>query len=124
MPQLTELQKKYGPALGGHRLTYHRAKGAAGIVYQVRVAGLANDDAKSLCAKLTGAGLSAWVSTGEPYTVPAVGAPRFRVAALDLGVKTSSLRMLAARGAEIRVLPEFCSADQLLAPVDVSSDCT
>jgi carbamoyl-phosphate synthase small subunit len=64
---------------------------------------------------MTGADLSAWVSTGEPYTVPAVGAPHFRVAALDLGVKTSSLRMLAARGAEIRVLPEFCSADQLLA---------
>jgi carbamoyl-phosphate synthase small subunit len=64
---------------------------------------------------MAGADLSAWVSTAEPYIVPAVGEPRFRVAALDLGVKASTLRMLAVRGAEIWVLPASSSPDELLA---------
>jgi hypothetical protein len=55
---LGQLQKKYGAALGGHRLTYHRVKRAEGVVYEVRVAGLGNDDAQSLCAKLSKAGAS------------------------------------------------------------------
>jgi carbamoyl-phosphate synthase small subunit len=61
------------------------------------------------------ANLSARVSTLQPYTVPAVGEPRFRVAALDLGAKSSTLRMLASRGVETRVLPASSSPDELLA---------
>jgi len=64
---------------------------------------------------MAGADLSARVSTGEAYTVPAVGERRFRVAALDLGAKTSTLKMLASRGAETRVLPASSSLDALLA---------
>ena len=66
-------------------------------------------------APMVGADLAARVSTGEPYTVPAAGEPRFRVAVLDLGVKASTLKMLAARGAELRVYPVATSADELLA---------
>jgi carbamoyl-phosphate synthase small subunit len=66
-------------------------------------------------APMAGADLAARVSTGEPYTVPPAGEPRFRVAVLDLGVKASTLKMLAARGAELRVYPVATSADELLA---------
>ncbi len=64
---------------------------------------------------MTGASLSARVSTAEPYTVPAAGEPRFLVAALDLGIKASALRQLTARGCEVRVLPESSTLDELLA---------
>lgn len=60
---LAELSKKYGTALAGHRLTYHRAKGAEGIIYQVRVAGLASGDAQALCTKLGKAGASCQVGS-------------------------------------------------------------
>ena len=60
---LAQLQRKYGAALGAHRLTYHRAKGAAGTVYEVRVAGLADDEAQALCAKLSSAGASCQVGS-------------------------------------------------------------
>jgi carbamoyl-phosphate synthase small subunit len=54
---------------------------------------------------MTGASLAGEVSTAEPYVVPAVGPARFRVAALDLGVKSATPRHLAARGIETVVLP-------------------
>ena len=41
----------------------------------------------------------------EPYVVPADGERRFRVAALDVGIKSNTPRMLAARGIETHVLP-------------------
>ena len=54
---------------------------------------------------MTGANLSAEVSTAEAYVVPAEGERRFTVAALDLGIKANTPRMMAARGIEVHVLP-------------------
>jgi carbamoyl-phosphate synthase small subunit len=54
---------------------------------------------------MEGADLYGAVTTREPYVVPADGATRFRVAALDVGIKSNTPRMLAARGIETHVLP-------------------
>jgi hypothetical protein len=53
---IAQLQRKYRAALGARRLTYHRSKGAEAIVYEVRAAGLAYNEAQALCAKLSSAG--------------------------------------------------------------------
>jgi carbamoyl-phosphate synthase small subunit len=50
--------------------------------------------------------------------VPAVsttGKPRFRVAALDLGIKANTPRMMAERGIEVHVLPATASLHDVLA---------
>jgi carbamoyl-phosphate synthase small subunit len=64
---------------------------------------------------MAGADLAGAVSTPERYVVPADGRTRFRVAALDLGIKTATPRMLAACGIETHVLPAATSAETLLA---------
>jgi carbamoyl-phosphate synthase small subunit len=64
--------------------------------------------------EMAGADLAGEVTTREPYTVPATGETRFRVAALDLGIKANTPRMLAQRGAETRVLPSTATIDELL----------
>ncbi|HVE99067.1 MAG TPA: glutamine-hydrolyzing carbamoyl-phosphate synthase small subunit [Mycobacteriales bacterium] len=64
---------------------------------------------------MAGADLAREVSTPHPYVVPAVGDRRFRVAAVDLGMKRSTPAYLAAHGAEVHVLPATASADDLLA---------
>src|SRR3954468_12193876 len=64
---------------------------------------------------MTGADLARMVSTPEPYTVPADGPTRYRVAAVDLGIKASTPRHLAARGCEVLVLPATATAEQILA---------
>jgi carbamoyl-phosphate synthase small subunit len=56
-------------------------------------------------AEMAGSELSSEVSTTEPYVVPAVGAKRFTVAAVDLGIKANTPRMMAERGIEVHVLP-------------------
>ncbi len=63
---------------------------------------------------MTGAELARAVSTRRPYVVPATGERRFRIAAVDLGVKRSSLAMLAGLGAEVHVLPAATAAEDLL----------
>ncbi|GLZ44113.1 carbamoyl-phosphate synthase small chain [Actinomycetospora sp. NBRC 106375] len=63
---------------------------------------------------MAGADLAGAVTTREPYTVPAAGETRFRVAALDLGIKANTPRMLAARGIETRVLPSSATIEELL----------
>ncbi|MDQ3403149.1 MAG: glutamine-hydrolyzing carbamoyl-phosphate synthase small subunit [Actinomycetota bacterium] len=65
--------------------------------------------------KMVGADLAGEVTTAETYLVPADGERRFRVAALDLGIKSNTPRMLAARGIETHVLPSTSSLDELLA---------
>lgn len=65
--------------------------------------------------KMKGADLSGAVSTAETYVVPADGERRFRVAALDLGIKFNTPRMMAARGIETHVLPVGSTLDDLLA---------
>jgi carbamoyl-phosphate synthase small subunit len=66
-------------------------------------------------AEMTGAELADEVTTAEPYVVPAVGERRFRVAALDLGIKANTPRMMAERGIEVHVLPATSSIQDVLA---------
>jgi carbamoyl-phosphate synthase small subunit len=66
-------------------------------------------------SEMVGANLSTDVSTSEPYVVPAVGAQRFTVAALDLGIKANTPRMLAERGVETHVLPATATLEQVTA---------
>ena len=66
-------------------------------------------------APMAGANLSGEVSTAEPYVVPAVGEKRFTVAALDLGIKANTPRMMAERGIETHVLPATATLDDVLA---------
>ncbi|MCU1582577.1 MAG: carbamoyl phosphate synthase small subunit [Microbacteriaceae bacterium] len=66
-------------------------------------------------AEMTGQNLSAAVSTSTAYTIPAEGDRIGSVAVLDLGVKTSTLNYLAARGFEVTVLPQTVTIDELLA---------
>jgi len=66
-------------------------------------------------APMAGANLSDEVSTSDAYVVPAVGERRFTVAALDLGIKANTPRMLAERGVETHVLPATATLDQVRA---------
>jgi carbamoyl-phosphate synthase small subunit len=66
-------------------------------------------------AQMAGADLSDEVSTRDAYVVPAVGERRFIVAALDLGIKANTPRMMAARGIETHVLPARATLDEVLA---------
>ncbi len=65
--------------------------------------------------EMSGANLSSEVSTSSTYVVPAVGERRFTVAALDLGIKANTPRMLAERGIETHVLPADSTLDEVLA---------
>src|SRR4029077_10565055 len=51
------------------------------------------------------ADLTGDVTTAAGYVVPADGAEIFSVAAIDLGIKANTPRMLAARGIRTHVLP-------------------
>ncbi|HMA46574.1 MAG TPA: glutamine-hydrolyzing carbamoyl-phosphate synthase small subunit [Frankiaceae bacterium] len=65
---------------------------------------------------MVGADLAPEVSTDAPYVVPAAGRrPRFRVAALDLGIKRSTPRAMSEAGCEVHVLPARSGVDDLLA---------
>ncbi|HJP75687.1 MAG TPA: glutamine-hydrolyzing carbamoyl-phosphate synthase small subunit [Pseudonocardiaceae bacterium] len=65
--------------------------------------------------QMVGANLAGEVSTEQTYVVPAVGERRFRVAALDSGIKSNTPRMMAARGIEVHVLPYSSTMDDVLA---------
>jgi carbamoyl-phosphate synthase small subunit len=65
--------------------------------------------------QMTGADLARVVSTSEPYTISPDGPARYRVVAVDLGIKASTPRQLAARGCEVRVVPATTTASQILA---------
>ncbi|GAA2732408.1 glutamine-hydrolyzing carbamoyl-phosphate synthase small subunit [Actinocorallia aurantiaca] len=64
---------------------------------------------------MAGSDLAAEVATKEPYTVAARGETRFRVAAVDLGIKTMTPYRLSERGCEVTVLPATVTAEQILA---------
>jgi carbamoyl-phosphate synthase small subunit len=66
-------------------------------------------------AQMAGLNLSSQVSTTQQYTVPAVGERVGSVAVLDLGVKTSTLNHLAARGFDVVVLPQSVTSAEVLA---------
>jgi carbamoyl-phosphate synthase small subunit len=64
---------------------------------------------------MAGADLCGEVTTKQPYVVAAQGEQRFRVAALDLGIKRNTPRRMAARGIEVHVLPSTSTMDDLRA---------
>ncbi|GHJ48532.1 carbamoyl-phosphate synthase small chain [Catellatospora sp. TT07R-123] len=65
--------------------------------------------------QMSGADLSAQVTTPQTYTVAASGVHRYTVAALDLGIKRNVPRRLAARGVTTHVLPAASTIEELLA---------
>jgi len=64
---------------------------------------------------MKGADLAGEVTTAKPYVVAPEGERRFRVAALDLGIKSNTPRQMARRGIELHVLPSTSTIDELLA---------
>lgn len=69
-------------------------------------------------AEMAGRNLSGTVSTADGYTLDAEGERIGSVAVLDLGVKTSTLKYLAARGFDVHVVPQTVTIDEIreLAP--------
>ncbi|GGU69214.1 carbamoyl-phosphate synthase small chain [Streptomyces albospinus] len=65
--------------------------------------------------EMKGANLSAEVATKEPYVVPAIGAKKFTVAAVDLGIKGMTPHRMAERGIEVHVLPATATAEDVYA---------
>ncbi len=65
--------------------------------------------------QMAGADLARVVSTPEPYTIRPSGQVKYRVVAVDLGIKAATPRNLAARGAEVLVVPATATAEQILA---------
>jgi carbamoyl-phosphate synthase small subunit len=64
--------------------------------------------------QMAGAFLAADVSTVESYTVPAVGEVKFKVVALDMGIKAATPRSMSERGIEVHVLPSKSTLAQIL----------
>lgn len=56
-------------------------------------------------SQMAGAYLASDVSTSKPYVVPAIGDAKFKVAALDLGIKAATPRNMAERGIEVHMIP-------------------
>ncbi len=65
--------------------------------------------------QMAGSALAAEVSTKEAYVVAPDGPARFRVAALDLGIKGMTPRQMADRGVEVHVLPATTTYEELAA---------
>ena len=66
-------------------------------------------------ASMLGADLVPEVTTPEPYIVPATSERRYRVTALDLGIKSRTPARMAARGCEVTVVPATTPAAEILA---------
>lgn len=64
---------------------------------------------------MAGSALAQQVSTASSYVVPAQGDTRFSVAALDLGIKAMTPKLLARRGIEVHVLPAESTFDEVMA---------
>ncbi|MFC1416010.1 glutamine-hydrolyzing carbamoyl-phosphate synthase small subunit [Streptacidiphilus cavernicola] len=65
--------------------------------------------------QMAGADLCGEVATDAAYVVPAVGAKRFTVAALDLGIKGMTPHRMAERGIEVHVLPANSTVEDVYA---------
>ncbi len=76
---------------------------------------IADLQAEVLAAKkMQGLSLSDVVSTSEKYVVPAEGNTFGKVAILDLGIKSSTIENMTARGLEVHVYPATASSSTLL----------
>lgn len=62
---------------------------------------------------MAGADLSGEVTTQTAYTISAKGERRFRVAAIDLGIKAMTPQMMAERGIEVVVMPATTTVEEL-----------
>jgi carbamoyl-phosphate synthase small subunit len=65
---------------------------------------------------MAGADLARVVTTPQPYVVkpPAGTKTKFRVTAVDLGIKSATPRNMAERGVEVHVLPATSTAEEIL----------
>ena len=109
-----------GIAITGTRaLTRHlRERGAMRAAISTREA----DSARLLervldSPRMAGADLAREVSTARAYVVsPSAGTPvRYRVAAVDLGIKAATPRSMARLGCEVTVLPAAATAGEIVA---------
>jgi carbamoyl-phosphate synthase small subunit len=64
-------------------------------------------------AQMSGSYLVDDVTTPKPYVVPAEGQVKFKVAALDLGIKAATPKNMATRGIELHVLPASTTFKEL-----------
>ena len=65
--------------------------------------------------EMTGAFLADQVSTAETYVIPAAGEPRFRVVAVDLGIKSMTPHRMAERDIEVHVVPATATIEEVRA---------
>ncbi|MFL6182973.1 MAG: glutamine-hydrolyzing carbamoyl-phosphate synthase small subunit [Actinomycetes bacterium] len=64
---------------------------------------------------MIGADLTSAVSTDQAYRVPAQGGRRLTVAAIDLGIKAMTPRLLSQRGIDVEVMPASSTIDDVKA---------
>jgi len=89
-----------------------------GGVFSGADASLSEDEQLALVrtgAEMSGRNLSAEVSTQDGYVISATTERIGNLAVLDLGVKTSTLNYLAARGFDVHVLPQSVTLAEVLA---------
>ena len=67
---------------------------------------------------MEGAKLSDEVTTPTGYIVPAEGLRKFKVLALDLGIKSATPKNMAKRGIEVHVLSSLLSSEEILNKID------
>ena len=65
--------------------------------------------------QMSGSFLAADVTTSKKYVIPAKGEKKFTVAAIDMGIKGATPRLMAERGMEVHVFPISTTLDELLA---------
>jgi carbamoyl-phosphate synthase small subunit len=107
-----------GIAVRGTRLLTRRVREQGAM--RAAISTVESDPARLLervlaSPQMTGADLARVVSTPGPYTVRPPGQARYRVVAVDLGIKASTPRNLAARGCEVVVVPASATAAEILA---------
>ena len=64
--------------------------------------------------EMSGSQLSSEVTTEKKYIVPAKGKKLFTVAAIDLGIKAATPRLMSERGIEVHVFPQDATTEELL----------
>ena len=64
--------------------------------------------------EMSGSQLSSEVTTEKKYIVPAKGKKLFTVAAIDLGIKAATPRLMSERGIEVHVFPQDTTIEELL----------
>ena len=64
--------------------------------------------------EMSGSQLSSEVTTEKKYIVPAKGKKLFKVAAIDLGIKAATPRLMSERGIEVHVFPQDATIKELL----------